>query len=92
MINNTIIIENTIIDENPKLINPMHPPFNSHLKLLKIYLFVLLSMFMVLKRVEVKTWRKPKYMDDFTKQIEWRKTIEYAKNAIINFTGNLVTN
>jgi len=55
MINNTIIIENTIIDENPKLINPMHPPFNSHLKLLKIYLFVLLSMFMVLKRVEVKT-------------------------------------
>ena len=78
MINNTTIIVNTIIDENLKLINPMHPPFNSHLKLLKIYLFVLLSMFMVLKRVEVKTWRKPKYMDDFIKQIEWRKTIEYA--------------
>ena len=60
MINNTTIIVNTIIDENLKLINPMHPPFNLHLKLLRIYLFVLLSMFIVLKRVEVNNMKKTK--------------------------------
>ena len=60
MINNTTIIENTINDEFLKLINPMHPPFNFHLKLLRIYLFVLLSMFMVLKRVKVNNMKKAK--------------------------------